>query len=72
MFVGYRVPVKSVLRKGENKLVVRFRSPIREAMPQWESNGFDYPADNDHYPQKLSILLVRHLIPMGGTGVSVW
>ena len=55
MFVGYRVPVKSVLRKGENKLVVRFRSPIREAMPQWESNGFDYPADNDHYPQKLSI-----------------
>lgn len=55
MFVGYRVPVKSVLRKGENKLVVRFRSPIREAMPQWESNGFDYQADNDHYPQKLSI-----------------
>ena len=30
MFVGYRVPVKSVLRKGENRLVVRFRSPIRD------------------------------------------
>ena len=28
MFVGYRVPVKSVLRKGENKLVVRLRSPF--------------------------------------------
>lgn len=55
MFVGYRVPVKSVLKKGENKLVIRFRSPIREAMPQWESNGFDYPADNDHFPQKLSV-----------------
>ena len=55
MFVGYRVPVKSVLRKGENRLVVRFRSPIRELMPQWESNGFDYPTDNDHYPQKLSV-----------------
>ena len=37
MFVGYRVPVKSVLRKGENRLVVRFRSPIRELMPQWET-----------------------------------
>lgn len=24
-------------------------------MPQWESNGFDYPADNDHFPQKLSV-----------------
>ena len=55
MFVGYRVPVKSVLKKGENKLVICFRSPIREAMPQWESNGFDYPADNDHFPQKLSV-----------------
>lgn len=55
MFVGYRVPVKSVLKKGENKLVIRFRSPIREVMPQWESNGFDYPADNDHFPQKLSV-----------------
>lgn len=55
MFVGYRKPVKSVLKKGENKLVIRFRSPIREAMPQWESNGFDYPADNDHFPQKLSV-----------------
>lgn len=55
MFVGYRVPVKGVLKKGENKLLVRFRSPIRELMPQWESNGFDYPADNDHYPQKLSV-----------------
>lgn len=55
MFVGYRVPVKPVLRKGENKLLIRFRSPIRETMPQWESNGFDYPADNDHFPQKLSI-----------------
>lgn len=55
MFVGYRLPVGPVLRKGENRLVVRFRSPIREAMPQWESNGFDYPADNDHYSQKLSV-----------------
>lgn len=43
------------IEKGENKLVIRFRSPIWEAMPQWESNGFDYPADNDHFPQKLSV-----------------
>ena len=35
MFVGYRIPVKRNLRKGENKLLVRFRSPIREVMPKW-------------------------------------
>lgn len=55
MFVGYRVPVKQVLRSGENKLLIRFRSPIREAMPQWETNGFIYPAANDHRAERVSI-----------------
>ncbi len=55
MFVGYTLPVKPVLRKGENKLLVRFRSPIRETLPQWESDGFNYPADNDHSPQRMSV-----------------
>ncbi|WP_304858230.1 glycoside hydrolase family 2 protein [uncultured Bacteroides sp.] len=55
MFVGYSVPVKEVLRQGENKLHVFFRSPIKETLPQWASNGFDYPADNDHSDKKLSV-----------------
>lgn len=55
MFVGYTVPVKPVLRKGENKLHIYFHSPIRQTLPQWASNGFDYPADNDHHEKRLSI-----------------
>lgn len=55
MFVGYKVPVKSVLRKGENRLLIRFRSAVKEALPQWETNGFDYPADNDHSSKRVSI-----------------
>ncbi|MCD8182764.1 MAG: glycoside hydrolase family 2 protein [Bacteroides sp.] len=55
MFVGYSVPVKEVLRPGENKLVVFFHSPIKQTLPQWVSNGFDYPADNDHADKHLSV-----------------
>ena len=55
MFVGHKVPVKSVLRKGENRLLIRFRSAVKEALPQWETNGFDYPADNDHSFKRVSI-----------------
>lgn len=55
MFVGYSLPVKEVLRLGENKLNVFFHSPIKQTLPQWNSNGFDYPADNDHSDKRLSI-----------------
>ena len=55
MFVGHKVPVKSVLRKGDNRLLIRFRSAVKEALPQWETNGFDYPADNDHSSKRVSI-----------------
>ncbi|MDE6348972.1 MAG: glycoside hydrolase family 2 protein [Bacteroides sp.] len=55
MFVGYTVPVKEVLRLGENRLHIFFRSPIKETLPQWASNGFDYPADNDHSDKRLSV-----------------
>ena len=55
MFVGHEIPVKELLRRGENRLHVRFRSPVKEALPQWASNGFDYPADNDHHDKKLSV-----------------
>lgn len=55
MFVGYSVPVKPVLREGENLLHVYFHSPIKQTLPQWASNGFNYPADNDHHEKRLSI-----------------
>lgn len=55
MFVAYSVPVKEVLRAGENRLHILFHSPIKQTLSQWESNGFDYPADNDHHDKHLSI-----------------
>ena len=55
MFVGYTIPVKSQLRIGENLLHIYFHSPIRQTLPQYNSNGFNYPADNDHHDKHLSI-----------------
>ena len=55
MFVGYELPVKDVLREGENRLQVYFHSPIKMGLPQWETDGFDYPADNDHSKIRVSI-----------------
>lgn len=55
MFVGYTLPVKEVLRKGENHLQILFHSPVKQTLPQWETNGFDYPADNDHSDKRVSI-----------------
>lgn len=55
MFVGYTLPVKPVLRKGENRLMIRFRSAVNETLPQWESDGFNYPADNDHAEKRVSV-----------------
>ena len=55
MFVGYRVPVKPLLRCGENHLRVYFHSPVKQTLPQWQSNGFNYPADNDHRAERLSV-----------------
>lgn len=55
MFVAYGRSVKQILKKGENKLRIYFHSPITQVMPQWEKNGFEYPADNDHSDKHLSV-----------------
>lgn len=47
--------MKPVLRKGVNRLLVRFRSPVKEVLPQLQTNGFDYPASNDHSPWRTSV-----------------
>lgn len=55
MFVGYKIPVKELLREGENYLYIYFHSPIKQTLPQGMSNGFEYPADNDHWDHHLSV-----------------
>ena len=55
MFVGYSLTVKPQLRPGENLLHIYFHSPIRQTLPQYASNGFNYPADNDHHEKHLSV-----------------
>lgn len=55
MFVGHKIEVKPVLRKGVNRLLVRFRSPVKEVLPQLQTNGFDYPASNDPSPWRTSV-----------------
>ena len=55
MFVGYTIPIKQHLRLGENLLHIYFHSPIRQTLPQYASNGFNYPADNDHHEKHLSV-----------------
>ena len=55
MFVGYTIPVKDFLRKEENNLQILFHSPIKMTLPQLETQGFQYPADNDHSENKVSV-----------------
>ena len=55
MFIGHKVSVKNMLHEGENKLYIRFFSPIEHMMPARETFGYEYPADNDHKDEKLSI-----------------
>lgn len=55
MFVGHKLAVKDILREGENRLMIRFRSPVEETAPQWDTDGFNYPADNDHSEKRMSV-----------------
>lgn len=55
MFVGYREEVKQRLRVGENKLTIHFKSPIKELLPLRTKTGFEYPADNDHRRERVSV-----------------
>ena len=55
MFVGHKLAVKDVLREGENRLMIRFRSPVEETAPQWDTDGFNYPANNDHSEKRMSV-----------------
>ncbi len=54
MFRSYDFNISSAVRIGSNRLVLHFHSPIKQAYPQYLSNGFNYPADNDHAKEHLS------------------
>lgn len=55
MFIAYDIQVKNILREGKNNLMIYFHSPIKHTLPQYYTNGFNYPADNDHNPIRTSI-----------------
>lgn len=55
MFIGHKVSVGNIIKEGENTLYIRFYSPITRMMPARLSNGYEFPADNDHSEEKLSI-----------------
>ncbi len=48
MFREWRIPCKNFLLKGENVLLVHFRSPINEVLPRMQQLDYQLPAINDH------------------------
>lgn len=56
MFRTWEVPVSTLLKKAGNQLVVKFRSPINEVMPIYDSLPYTIPvSDNDQAEKKVSI-----------------
>lgn len=47
MFRSWTADVKGLLAERDNKLFVRFRSPVHEDLPKLERLGYDLPAAND-------------------------
>ena len=48
MFLGWEVPVKSLLKEKGNNLKVYFHSPIKHDLPKYDSIPYHYYAGNDH------------------------
>ncbi|NOT48782.1 MAG: glycoside hydrolase family 2 protein, partial [Acidobacteria bacterium] len=47
MFRVWRANVKSLLKPGQNTLLVKFRSPINEILPRMAKLDYELPASND-------------------------
>lgn len=47
MFRAWSVDVKGLLRTGDNEILVKFRSAVKEDLPKLEQLGYDLPAPND-------------------------
>ncbi len=55
MFIGYRFACKALLRQGQNRIDIRFHSPINKTIERHTQAGFAYPAENDKSEEKLSV-----------------
>ncbi|MCK0202836.1 glycoside hydrolase family 2 protein [Ornithobacterium rhinotracheale] len=55
MFVPHNISVKKYLKAGKNTLKIKFYSPIKYNEPKRLAAGFEYPADNDHRTEKVSV-----------------
>jgi beta-mannosidase len=55
MFREWRVDVKPFVRRGENTLVVQFRSPIAEVKAAYDGLGYTLPASNDQSARMVSM-----------------
>ncbi|WP_185154139.1 glycoside hydrolase family 2 protein [Fulvivirga sp. M361] len=55
MFREWRRSVKELLRKGENQLVIQFRSPMKEVGARYDTMQIKYFAGNDRHEKKLSV-----------------
>lgn len=47
MFREWKVDVKGILKKGDNKLRVYFHSPVKIDMPKWEKLPYQLKSNND-------------------------
>lgn len=47
MFREWKINIKGLLKKGENKLKVYFHSPVKIDMPKWEKLPYHLNANND-------------------------
>lgn len=78
MFRRWSIPVRQYIREENNILKVYFHSPVKIDVPKWDALPYQYPASNDQsengglFNKKISILPVRRVIIMAGTGAHVW
>ena len=47
MFHEWTVNIKPILKRDDNELLIKLRSPINEVLPKMEELGYELPADND-------------------------
>jgi beta-mannosidase len=57
MFRSWRAEVASLLVRGDNEIIVRLRSAIREAMAAHEALGYVLPAANDQETPMVSVFV---------------
>jgi beta-mannosidase len=55
MFRSWRVDVRPQLVKGDNRVLVRFRSPINAVKPAYDKLGYRLPAINDQAEEMVSM-----------------